>query len=59
MAVRPPLRQDPPQVRADSWWARPEVQQSRERFDAVHAVEAQRMNAVSTTQHIQRKDGDR
>lgn len=56
--MKPPLRQPPPKPRP-SWWIAPEVQQSREQWSQRAAIEAERMNAVSTTQHVQRRKGDR
>lgn len=49
---RSPAVTPPP---ATSWWA---VPMTREQFDAEHAKQVQRMLAVSTTQHVQRREGD-
>lgn len=57
----PPLRHDPyrPQhpPSGTSWWTR--KFETREDFDAENRKQAERMNAVQTTQHVQRKQGDR
>lgn len=56
----PPLDRRPAVTppKPTSWLAEKDVQDDREAFDAAIAREAQRMNAVSTTQHVQRKEGD-
>ena len=40
---------------ATSWWKLP---LTRAQFDERAAKEAQRMNAVTTTHHVQRREGD-
>lgn len=52
--MKPPLRQPPPKPRP-SWW----LNVPREQWPSVAQREAERMNAVSTTQHVQRREGDK
>lgn len=52
--MKPPLRQPPPPPR-QSWW----LNVPREQWPKIVEEQSARMNAVNTTQHIQRKDGDR
>lgn len=41
----------------DAWWARPDL--TWDQWSALAATAAERMNAVMTTQHVRREDGDR
>lgn len=54
-AMKPALRQPPPAPRP-SWWIQP---MSPEQWYATAAERAKELNAVSTTQHVQRRDGDK
>jgi len=40
----------------DNWWTRTNL--TREQWSALAAEHAQRMNAVTTTHHVQRGEGD-
>lgn len=48
------MQATPPPV---SWWAQPDV--TWEQWTALADEAAKRMSAVTTTQHIQRREGDR
>lgn len=45
-----------PQPATDSWWT---LKMDREQFDERAAREAERMNAVQSSQHIQRRENDK
>lgn len=56
--VKPPLRQLPPQPRAETWWTQPQYQ-PRDKFDAKADERAREVAASEGTQHIQRREGDK